>query len=408
MRHRLTPGFIKKAALPEKGDRVLYWDTELRGFGLQVTKSGHRSFIIQYRFHGFSQRMATDSVLTLDEARRWAKKMLGQVANGINPLDKRREERRKARAAASNSLKAICEEYLHREGRKQDKLRSLERRRATLERLVFPRPIAAKPIGEVRRSDITRLLDQIADGSGEATADIVLALLRRIMSWHAARSDDYSSPIVRGMARTKPAERARERTLTDDELRAIWKAADGLGTPFARMVQFILLTAVRRNEAARMDRSEVAGDEWTIPAARMKGKKDFLVPLTAAAKAIFAQLPVIGDAESGPVFTTDGRRPIAGFAVFKAAFDKACGVTGWTIHDLRRTARTLLSRAGVSVDIAERVLAHVIGGIRGVYDRHEFKDEKRGALESLASQIERILNPPAGNVVPLKAPAQVV
>jgi integrase len=364
-----------------------------------VTKKGHRSFIVQYRFHGFSQRMATDSVLSLDEARRWARRMLGQVANGISPLGQRREERRKARAAASNSLKAICEEYLDREGKKQDKLRSLEYRRATLERLVYPRPIAAKPIGEVRRSDISKLLNHVADERGEVMADIVLATLRRIMSWHAARSDDYSSPIVRGMARTKPGERARERTLTDDELRAVWRAADELGNPFARMLQFILLTAVRRNEAARMDRSEIMGDEWTIPAARMKGKKDFVVPLTAAAKAILAQLPVIGDAESGPVFTTDGRRPIAGFTVFKAAFDKACSVQGWTIHDLRRTSRTLLSRAGVDADIAERVLAHVIGGIRGVYDRHEFAAEKRKALEALASQIECILNPPQGNIV---------
>jgi integrase len=402
MRHKLTPGFVKKADLPEKGDRVLYWDTEVRGFGLQITRNGHRSFIVQYRFHGFSQRMATDSVLTLDEARRWAKKMLGQVANGINPLGQRREERRKARAAASNSLKAICEEYLDREGKKQDKLRSLEYRRATLERLVYPRPIAAKPIGEVRRSDISRLLDHVADERGEVMADIVLATLRRIMSWHAARSDDYSSPIVRGMARIKPGERARERILTDDELRAIWQVANEVGTPFARMVQFILLTGVRRNEAARMDRSEIAGDEWVIPAARMKSKKEHVLALTPAAKAILAQMPVIGDASRGPIFTTDGRRPVSGFSRFKRMFDEQCGVRDWTIHDLRRTARTLLSRAGVEADIAERVLAHTIGGIRGIYDRHEFAAEKRAALESLASLIERILNPPQGNVVPLR------
>jgi integrase len=127
-----------------------------------------------------------------------------------------------------------------------------------------------------------------------------------------------------------------------------------------------------------------------------------VVPLTSAAKAILAKTLVIGEAERGPVFTADGRRPISGFARYKADFDKACGVTGWVIHDLRRTGRTLLSRAGVDADIAERVLAHTIGGIRGVYDRHEFAAEKRTALESLASLIERILNPPQGNVVSLR------
>jgi len=180
--------------------------------------------------------------------------------------------------------------------------------------------------------------------------------------------------------------------LTDDELRAVWKTADELNTPFARMLQFILLTGVRRNEAARMSRGELNGVEWVIPAARFKGKRDFLVPLTPAALATLANLPTVG-ASNGPVFTNDGRRPIGGFTKLKAAFDKACGITGWTIHDLRRTARTLMSRAGVDKDHAEQALGHVIGGIRGVYDRYEYAAEKRQALAALAVLIEQIRNP---------------
>src|SRR5207249_2641137 len=107
---------------------------------------------------------------------------------------------------------------------------------------------------------------------GPVMADQTLAVIRKIMNWWAARSDDFRSPIVRGMARTRPKERARERILTDDELRAVWRTAeDGQGS-FERLVQFLLLTAARRNEGARMTTSELSNDDWTLPAARNKTK----------------------------------------------------------------------------------------------------------------------------------------
>jgi integrase len=395
MRMKLTPGFVAKAAKPASGDRTIYWDTELRGFGLMVTAGGHRSFVVQYRTGRVSRRMHLKGGLNLSEARKKAKAELGCVAKGGDPLF----ERRKKDAAGANTLRSICEVYLTREER-QGKLRSIAQRRAMLERLVYPK-LGAQPIDEILRSDIVRLLDRIDDERGASMADHVLAVVRRVMSWHASRTDHFRSPIVRGMARTSAKAQARERILDDEELRAVWKAANELKTPFARMVQFILVTGVRRNEAARMDRSELSGSEWLIPAARFKGKRDFLVPLTQAALTVLAELPVIGQPDKGPLFTHDGKRPLGGFGKFKANFDKKCGVTGWTIHDLRRTARTLMSRAGVDKDHAERALGHVIGGIRGVYDRHEFEPEKRRAFEALVSLIERIVSPQQ-NVVPLR------
>jgi len=103
------------------------------------------------------------------------------------------------------------------------------------------------------------------------------------------------------------------------------------------------------------------------------------------------------------VFTADGRHALGGFAERKADFDKACGVTGWTIHDLRRTSRTLLSRAGISADIAEMCLGHALGGVRATYDRHSFEKEKRHAFEALAAQIERIVRPPEPKVADIAA-----
>jgi integrase len=406
-RRKLTPSFVLKPdppGLSKSGkplDRVIHWDTVVQGFGLQVTRTGHPSYVIQYRIKGRSRRMAAQGRLNdLKEARTWAKGELGKVARGTDPL----EERRKDAVAASNTLRAVCEQYLEQlkiAKRNSGPLRTLDQRRAMLERLVYPRQIASRPIDEIRRSEITHLLDHIAKKRGLSMADSALAILRIIMQWHMKRTDDFVSPIIRGMTRTSPKELARDRTLTDDELRAVWKAADTLGTPFTRMLQFILLTGVRRNEAARMDRSEITGDEWLIPSDRVKNKKDFLVPLTAPALAILGKLPVIGDGKRGPVFTTDGKRPLGGFGQPKEDFDKVCGFAGWTIHDLRRTARTLMSRAGVQADIAERALGHTITGVRGVYDRHAFAPEKRQALEALASLIQHILNPES-NVVQLR------
>jgi integrase len=336
--------------------------------------------------------MTIDGVLGLVGARKQAKILLGEVARDRDPM----HERRKAAARTEDTFQKIAENYLAREGKG---LRTVDQRRWMLDRLVYAR-LGGRPIDDIRRSDIVKLLDVIEDANGPVMADRTLATIRRIMNWHASRSDEFRSPIVRGMARTKGKERARARILADDELRAIWKAADATPGPFGAMVQFLLLTAARRSEAARMTRDELDGADWTLPEARNKVKVDLVRPLSPAAQDVLAKLPRIGKA--GYIFTTDGRRAIGGYSGFKRKLDKAAKVTGWTLHDLRRTARSLMSRAGIPSDHAERCLGHVIGGVRGVYDRHEFHAEKKRAYEALAAQIDRIINP-QNNVVPLHA-----
>jgi len=235
------------------------------------------------------------------------------------------------------------------------------------------------------------------------------------MNWHATRSDEFRTPIVRGMARG--ATTKRDRVLTEDELGAFWRASVAWDHPFSRLVRFILLTATRREEAAGMQWSELEESTWTIPAARYKTKIDFELPLSGAA------LDVLGTvtrfSENGFVFTTSGKTRMGGFSKFKARFDglmfnelrkmaAECGddpakitLDRWTVHDLRRTARSLMTQAGVPPDHAERALGHVIGGVRGVYDRHGYREEKRRAFEALAAHVERVVSP-QGNVVPMR------
>jgi integrase len=392
MRTKLTPAFCLKAAAAEGTERSFFWDEDMPGFGLVVTSSGHRSFVVQYRAKGRSRRMSIDGVLGLAKARKRAKALLGEVAHDRDPL----HERRLAAARTEDTLEKVAENYLAPEGRG---LRTVEQRRAMLKRLVYPK-LGSQPIGDIRRSDIVKLLDNIQDENGPVMADRTLATIRKIMNWHASRSDEFRSPIVRGMARTSGKDRARARILSDDELRAIWKAAGKASGPFGPLVQFLLLTAARRGEAACMTWGEIEGTDWTLPDSRNKVKVDLVRPLSQAAQDVLAKLPRIG--KKGFVFTTGGAAPIGAFSKFKAKLDEAAEISDWTLHDLRRTARSLISRAGVNTDHAERVLGHVIGGVRGVYDRHEFYEEKKRAIEALAYQIERVVNPQP-NVIPMHA-----
>jgi integrase len=240
------------------------------------------------------------------------------------------------------------------------------------------------------------LLDKIEVENGVTVADLTLAFVRRIFSWHAARDDDFRSPIVRGMNRSKPKERERQRILTDDEIRKVWNTkADG---PFPALIKFLLLIGARRNEALGLTWDEIKDGVWELPASRNKSKVPLTRPLSAAALAVIESQR--RDGSSAFVFSGPrGKKPTPGTTKAKRKFDAATGVSGWRIHDLRRTARSLMSRAGVNSDHAERCLGHVIGGVRGVYDRHEFLREKAQAFEALAALVERIANPPAGNVV---------
>jgi integrase len=388
MRIRLTPAYVRKARAEQGKDRTFFWDSKAPGFGLQVTAAGHKSFVVQYRAKGRSRRMAIDSVLTLEAARKRAKALLGEVAHDRDPLAERREEISRGR----DTFQAIAEAYFAREGKK---LRTAGARRQVLARLVFP-TIGARPIVDILRGDIVRLLDKIEDENGPVQADRTLAYIGKIMNWHASRSDEFRSPIVRGMARTSSKERARTRILTDDELRALWKAAEADAEPFGAFVRFLLLTGARRAEASNLPWDEITDGVWLLPAARNKVKQELARPLSGVAQSLLDGLPKIGR----HAFTYNGTKPFTDFTTPKTRLDEACGVKDWTLHDLRRTARSLLSRAGIAPDIAERCLGHVLAGVRGVYDRHEYHEEKKRAFEALAQQIARIVDP-QNNVVAL-------
>jgi integrase len=236
----------------------------------------------------------------------------------------------------------------------------------------------------------------------------VLGVLRSAFNWYATRDDDFRSPIVPRMART--TELSRDRKLDDDEIRTLLRALDQCTPqPYVRIVRVLLLSGARLNEIARLQWPEISGDVAMVPASRSKTKLDHAVPITPA---IAEQIGEPGEAGDF-VFSTDhGETSFSGFSKSKKRLDaeiaklrmesSLLAMPGWCLHDLRRTARSLLSRAGVNPDVAERVLGHALPGVRGVYDRHQYLDEKRDALERLAALVCEILVPPKGKVVKLR------
>lgn len=193
--------------------------------------------------------------------------------------------------------------------------------------------------------------------------------------------------------RLKP--RPRERTLSDAELRSVWSALDRLTQhrTIVPVVKLLLLTGQRRDEVAEMRWNEIEGNLWAIPAERYKSKRDHFVPLTAAALAVLQSQPHRND--TSYVFPSARiQTPWASYSKGKAALDRLAPIAPWRLHDLRRTARTLMSRAGVRPDVAERVLGHVIAGVEGIYDRYSYADEKRDALERLAAIVGQIIGAP--------------
>jgi integrase len=405
---RLNEESIKRLAVPDAGNRVTYFAGAVlqglkapRGFGVRVTASGAKSFIINYRIKGREYRYTIGQYPDWSALRavREARELRQRIDRGENPLED------KAPVPKSSTVAAVLDAFVERYVEKEAKLRSAVLIKRAFDNLAKPQ-IGKIDILELRRSNVSRMLDKIADERGLVMADQALAYLRKALNWYASKDDKFNSPIVRGMTRTRPRERARNRILSDDEIRIIWPVLDKAGT-FGALIKTLLLTAQRRDEVAQMSRKEIGKDGiWTIPAERYKTKQPNHVPLSKAALAIIEAQPKTDDCDY--VFASRVKTPFSGFGKSKAALDRAVlaamqkqaadrakiePLPNWTLHDLRRTAKTLMVRAGVRPDISERVLGHVIAGVEGTYDRHSYADEKRDALEKLAAIVDRILNP---------------
>ena len=404
-RQRLTPALIESTRLVTDAKRSSHGRIEIRDTSsrlmLRVTANAARSYITRPHFGGQAIRLTYPGPATVENysmAKTWADDAASHAAKGIDP---RTVVQRKD---GPRQFGAIVETFMERHASKNKTANETQR---IFDRYVLPE-WRNRQITEITRRDVADLLDKIEDGTikgpngakfgGPVMADRTLAAIRKLMNWYAARDDDFVSPVVRGMARTKAKDRARDRVLSDDELCTLWPLLDGMNT-FGALVKVLMLTAQRRDEVANMRRSEINGEGiWTIPAERYKTNRANVIPLSEAAHAVIAAQPIIDGSDF--VLTVKGKNPFNGFSKAKRRLDDATPeVASWRLHDLRRTAKTLMMRAGVRPDISERVLGHVIPGVEGVYDRHSYLDEKKDAMGKLATMIHQIVSPPASDKV---------
>lgn len=382
------------------------WDAghreAVRGFGVRRQR-GLPVYVLKYRVHG-RQRFLTigphGSPWTPDTARREAKKLLGQVAAEKDPADAKAQ----ARLEAADTLGKVTADYLKAVEPKQRTKTHSEIKRYLNDDW---KPLHSVSLFNITRRHVTARVAKIAEGQGAVTATRARAALCTLFNWAIREGIDLPANPVLGSNR--PAQpKSRDRVLSDEEVRDVWSALDtaaDLPLPYPRYIRSLFLTACRRNEAARMHSTEFEGDLWTIPGERTKQKLDHVVPLTDAMKALIGSKPEGFAGNSWFIFsTTGGKLAFSGFSKAKKALDAEIAkrreaegrdpMPPWRLHDIRRTARTRMSRIGISSDHAERCLGHVIGGIRAVYDRFEFLDEKRVAFERWADHVAALVKPP--------------
>jgi integrase len=380
------------AALPRKAQPYFYPDPELPKHGVRVRPTGPGTYTVITRDPFGKQRwvkIGSTAEKTIAEARVAARAAIGRIEQGLPAFETLK--------AKGDSVAVVTAEWLKRHVDKA-KLRSAAEYRRIVGKYILP-PWGALAFEEIRRSDAARLLDHVEDEHGPAQADAVASVLRMIGTWQRDRSDDYVSPFVGIKRRVPKQDRKRSRVLTDDELRRVWQAADAAGG-FGALVKLLLLCAQRLEKVRTLQWSDVAADgTWTIRTeVREKGNAGALLLPKLVRDIIAAQPRIAGNPH---VFAGSGSDARAVEQRHKLALDELSGVSDWRLHDLRRTARSLMSRAGVLNDHAELVLGHARPGVEDIYDRHSYDKEKADALRRLAALVERIINPPAGNVVPL-------
>lgn len=423
---------------------VFLWDDEISGFGLKTTPAGRKVYIYQYRLALPGEASVTPprrytigahGEWTPDKARERARKLRSAVEQGIDPVDARRDTiaaihnakrqaAERARQEAEWDFERIAERWLiHLREAKKSNGYYITSRWAVRNYLV-PK-LAGKPLPHVQPDDIQAIISAVQKGMAQ-TALAVFDTAFAIFKWAKSTSGGriVSHNIVEDVDRPRKPD-ARERVLADSELALIWRASGQLSGPWPSFYRLAILTGKRRAELSEMDWSELdrGAQEWVIPKDRTKNRNIDVVPLSDAAMAELASLAhaareraSLQDADiwpkNGPVLTANGAEPIGNFSKMKRVISTIIAKANdgdelphWTFHDLRRTFASGLQRLGVRFEVTEALLAHTgrsRAGVVGIYQRHDWKPEKRDALDKWSAHIAQIVAASASsNVVSL-------
>jgi integrase len=411
---KLTDLFVERVKPPESG-RVEYFDASFPGLALRVTVNGGKSWCAFYRFKGRLRRFTIGAYPAIKpaQARREAQAALERVREGGDPAEEKRA-RRDMRTPETDTFGAVAGDYLERHVRANNRQSTFNEAKRDLERDAL-RKWHNRPIASITRRDVIDLVEGIAARGAGVQANRTLTRLRAIFDWAVEKDRLTASPAER--VRPVTQEQARDRVLNDDELRWFLHASSEIGWPFGPLAKLLLLTAQRRDEVASMTWVEVDLDKgvWTIPRHKAKNDREHEVQLSGPATTALRSLPRCGDL----VFTTTLKTPVSGFSKSKRRLDAAMlsarqaelgahkgdAIPNWTLHDLRRTATTGMARLKIPPHVVDRILNHTGGAIHGVaavYNRFEYLEERRAALEAWGRYVEGLITPAPANVVPFR------
>jgi integrase len=422
----MTTRNISDRWLQSKAAPGLYWDERLPGFGVRVSDTGRKTFLLNARYPGDANpsrlRIGHYGQMTLADAYEAARDWHKLIAKGVHPRDEQERAKAAQQRKRKNTFASVVEDFI------AEKL-SKERKGDEVAREIrgnFLEPWGGRPITEITKADIALLIKAKAR-TAPAQARNMLATLKRFFTWaeaqHAYGIELSPAAPLKPMALCGE-KTERNRALSDVELAALWRAAERMRYPYGAVYKLLLLTGLRLNEVAdaTWDEIDLKKGIWTVPASRMKAKnsraRPHAVPITPEIRAILESLPRF---KSGDFLfsTTHGRVPawigdkiktkvdarmlrsLRALARMRGENPNKVKLEPWRNHDLRRNVRTGLSRLRIATDVAEAVLAHVKPGIQGVYDTYDLFPEKREALQAWAGRLRELTQPPPANVVKL-------
>jgi integrase len=373
------------------GDRLEVWDALLPGFGLRISPAGTKSFILMYRYAGHQRRetIGRYPLLSLSEARGRAKEILQKVGTGEDPVITKKP----VKPRDTHLFPHVMADFVNLHCLRHNKP-STQRSTARLLKKEFLPHWQNRPVKDIEKGDILRILDAIVERGAPGAANHAYSAVSKFFGWCAERDIIAANPCA---DIKRPAQvNARDRVLSDAELVAIWRGVEVQGYPYAPIVKLLMLTGQRRGEVSRMEWQQLDFNSrtWSLPKEATKSKRAHTVPLADKALEVLQALPRVHDRL---VFPAKGSTTtcFSGFGKCKQRLDDESGIADWTLHDLRRSAATGMARLGVDPHVVERVLNHSSGtfaGVAGVYNRFQYLPEMREALEKWQTQLFSLLD----------------